>query len=330
MTMFDRYELRDVLGVGGFATVHRAWDTALGREVALKVLFPHLAAQPDIHRRFLVEARAMAGLHHPNIAVVYDVGAADGQPVLTMELVRGQTLEALKGDGGQLPLAQVVEILSPLASAVDHVHAAGLAHRDITPVNATLDATGRVVLMDFGIARVLEGTIRTSTGILLGTPRRWPPNRCKACLLAPPLTSTPLGFSPTHCLPAAPPALVLAAAVDPKTRGVGRLPDRPARRQGEQCRHEGDHQRDHQRGDRRLSTWAVGYVDQHVTAAAGVEAKAISPYSRRHPFALRALRRGGNVVAVSRLLGYASIVTTQRYVDHLAMVELRAAVPTLP
>lgn len=113
-----------------------------------------------------------------------------------------------------------------------------------------------------------------------------------------------------------------------------RAHDRAAHRRGEQRRREGDHHRrdlrDRQRDDRRLSTRAVGYLVQRVTAAAGVEAKAISPHSLRHSFALRALRHGGNVVAVSKLLGHASISTTQRYVDHLAVAELRAAVPALP
>lgn len=109
-----------------------------------------------------------------------------------------------------------------------------------------------------------------------------------------------------------------------------RAHDRAAHRRADQHR-ERDHQhRDHQRDDRRLSTRAVGYLVQRAAAAAGVEAKAISPHSLRHSFALRALRHGGNVVAVSKLLGHASISTTQRYVDHLAVAELRAAVPALP
>ncbi len=110
-----------------------------------------------------------------------------------------------------------------------------------------------------------------------------------------------------------------------------RAHDRAAHRRGEQRRRERDHQQRVQyRDDRRLSTRAVGYLVQRATAAAGVEAKAISPHSLRHSFALRALRHGGNVVAVSKLLGHASIVTTQKYVDHLAVAELRAAVPALP
>ncbi len=104
-----------------------------------------------------------------------------------------------------------------------------------------------------------------------------------------------------------------------------RAHDRAAHRRADHRR-----ERDHQRADRRLSTRAVGYLVQRATAAAGVEAKAISPHSLRHSFALRALRHGGNVVAVSKLLGHASISTTQRYVNHLALAELRAAVPALP
>src|SRR5947209_3919783 len=95
MTRIGRYELRDVLGQGGFGTVYRAWDPSLRRPVALKLLASHLAADPTIRRKFLGEAQALAGLRHPNIVIVHDVGEADGIPFFTMELIEGVTVAAL-------------------------------------------------------------------------------------------------------------------------------------------------------------------------------------------------------------------------------------------
>src|ERR1700693_1685523 len=89
---FGRYELLGRLGWGGFATVHRAWDPMLGRQVAWKALLPHLAEEPSIYERFLVEARAVSVLRHPNIVTFYEVGEAERQPFFTMELVEGPTL----------------------------------------------------------------------------------------------------------------------------------------------------------------------------------------------------------------------------------------------
>jgi serine/threonine protein kinase len=89
-----RYQVRGLLGRGGFATVYRAWDPLLNREVALKVLLPHLAGDARLRARFLAEARVIAGLRHPAIAVVHDVGEADGVPFFAMELIDGETLAA--------------------------------------------------------------------------------------------------------------------------------------------------------------------------------------------------------------------------------------------
>src|SRR3712207_2155647 len=148
-----RYQLRGVLGSGGFATVYRAYDPILRREVGLKALAPELAADPDIHDRFLAEARVLAQLRHPNVIVVYDVGEANGRPFFTMELIDGHTLAQLIGPSG-LPLPQVRAWIHPLAGAVDSLHDAGLIHRDLKPANVMVDRSGRVVLMDFGIAHV--------------------------------------------------------------------------------------------------------------------------------------------------------------------------------
>ncbi len=177
VSRFGRYEALGVLGRGGFATVYRARDTALGREVALKALAMHLAEDPEIRRRFVQEAQRIAQLRHPHIVTVHDVGEAEGQPFFTMELVEGQTLAQLVAAGGGLPLEQVARILRDLGSAVEYVHAAGLIHRDIKAANVMLDAGGRVVLMDFGIVRALDGTQYTNTGMSLGTPEAMSPEQ---------------------------------------------------------------------------------------------------------------------------------------------------------
>lgn len=179
MVTLGRYEILGTLGEGGFATVYRARDTALGRQIALKVLLPHLAADPTIRQRFLTEASVIARLRHANIVTVYDVGEVGGQPYFTMELIEGHTLAALVRDGQGLPLSQVVHILTGLAAALDYLHAAGLVHRDIKAANVMLETSGRVVLMDFGIARALEGTGQTRTGAFVGTPEAMAPEQIR-------------------------------------------------------------------------------------------------------------------------------------------------------
>ena len=148
-----RYTLRGRLGWGGFATVDRAWDPERKCDVALKALLPHLAEEPAIRERFLVEARAIAPLRHANIVRFYDVGEDAGRPFFTMELIDGKTLADLLAVGGRLPLDRVVQTLQALGSALDYLHGRGLVHRDIKPANIMVDRAGRTVLMDFGIAR---------------------------------------------------------------------------------------------------------------------------------------------------------------------------------
>src|SRR5438105_1632280 len=165
---FGRYEVRDrdrdLLGRGGYATVYRAVDQLLGREVALKVLHPHIADDPEATTRFVAEAQRLAQLRHPNIVLVHDVGEVDGAPYFTMELLEGQTLARLVVPGHGLATSRVAALLAPLCAAVDYLHARGLVHRDIKAANVLLTTDGRVVLLDFGIARALEETGSTRTG----------------------------------------------------------------------------------------------------------------------------------------------------------------------
>ncbi|HEX3757969.1 MAG TPA: serine/threonine-protein kinase, partial [Kofleriaceae bacterium] len=174
-----RYELRDELGEGGMATVYRARDRELRREVAVKVLFPHLARRPEIVRRFHREARAAAGLEHPNILRIYDVGGGDDDPpYIVMELVRGRTLlQEIERRGAML--AEIAACIGALlGDALAAAHAAGVIHRDVKPANVLIAPGGRLLLGDFGVARLeTEDSLITRTGALLGTPAYMSPEQ---------------------------------------------------------------------------------------------------------------------------------------------------------
>jgi eukaryotic-like serine/threonine-protein kinase len=175
-----RYELLEDVGEGGMATVYRARDTELRREVAVKVLFPHLARRPEIVHRFHREARAAAGLEHANILRVYDVGGGeqDDPPYIVMELIRGRSLLGEIELRGPM-LSEVVACIGALlADALGVAHQAGIVHRDVKPANVMIATGGRVLLADFGVARLeTEDSLVTKTGALLGTPAYMSPEQ---------------------------------------------------------------------------------------------------------------------------------------------------------
>lgn len=161
-----RYALGGVLGTGGMATVWRAVDEVLGREVAVKVLSPQLAADPGFLARFEREARHAAALSHPGLVTVFDSGMDGAEPFIVMELVAGRTLRQVLDEQGMLPAGQAVGIAAAVCEALAEAHAAGLVHRDIKPGNIMLAADGQVKLLDLGIARAEGGT---RTVAVLGT-----------------------------------------------------------------------------------------------------------------------------------------------------------------
>ncbi len=165
------YEVEEEIGRGGMAIVYKARHVSLGRYVALKILLPHLATDTEIVHRFLQEARAAAALRHPNIVTVYDVGQSDGFYYIAMEYIEGQSLQTLIQRRGRLPPQEVVSILKQVAAALDEAHRQGIVHRDVKPSNVLIEArTGRGVLTDFGVARVMHGGPRlTQTGAFIGT-----------------------------------------------------------------------------------------------------------------------------------------------------------------
>ena len=164
-----RYELRGLLGRGGMSRVHRASDLRLGRDVALKLLEPGVAGRPDARARLSREARALAALDDPRIVRVLDVGEEGGLPYLVMELVEGEGLsERLRAGPVAAPLA--ARIGADVAGALALAHARGIVHRDVKPQNLMLTPDGRVKVLDFGIARPIEGgTTVTQAGMAVGT-----------------------------------------------------------------------------------------------------------------------------------------------------------------
>ena len=171
-----QFQITRELGRGGMAVVYEAYQPALQRKVALKVLPPSLA-QDDFVRRFQHEAIAAAGLRHPNIVTIYDVGSEDRYNYIVMEFLEGRPLSDVIRTGGSLPLARICKIIEQVAQALDYAHQHGFIHRDIKPSNVMLDQADHATLTDFGIARALTGTHLTQTGTLIGTPEYMSPEQ---------------------------------------------------------------------------------------------------------------------------------------------------------
>src|SRR5262249_5674811 len=156
------YEILSALGAGGMGEVYRARDTRLERTVALKVLPPEFAADPDARARFDREARAVAALNHPNICTLHDLGRENGGDFLVMELGEGETL-AVRLARGALSLDRALGIAQQVAGALDRAHRAGIVHRDLKPANVMLvrSMTGgpSVKLLDFGLAKMVASPV---------------------------------------------------------------------------------------------------------------------------------------------------------------------------
>jgi eukaryotic-like serine/threonine-protein kinase len=154
-SQLGHYRLVELLGKGGMGEVYLAEDTRLGRRIAIKVLDPEVASDPDRRARFEREARAAAALNHPSIVTIHSVEEIDGVPFLTLELIDGQTLATLIPDGG-LPLDRLLTLAIPLADAVGAAHQRGITHRDLKPANVMVTQDGRVKVLDFGLAKLKE------------------------------------------------------------------------------------------------------------------------------------------------------------------------------
>ncbi|MGH2693080.1 MAG: protein kinase domain-containing protein [Actinomycetota bacterium] len=165
----DRYEIRSTLGRGGMATVYEGHDRVLDRPVAIKVLAERYAGDEKFVTRFQREARAAAGLSHPNIVSVFDTGDTDGEHYIVMELVEGETLADVLDREGPLSPERAARICGTVAQALRAAHDQGFVHRDVKPGNVMLSPSGDVKVMDFGIARAATDDTLTQTGTVLGT-----------------------------------------------------------------------------------------------------------------------------------------------------------------
>nr|MDT0662495.1 serine/threonine-protein kinase [Micromonospora sp. DSM 115978] len=179
-TLSGRYRLIEQLGAGGMSVVWRGFDEVLGRQVAVKVLAPRLAADRAFRQRIRIEAQAAARLCHPNITNVYDYGecvqAGGPVPFVVMELVDGESLAARLARCGRLPWLQAVSICAEVAAALAAAHARGVVHRDVTPGNVMLTGNGAKVV-DFGISALVGQRDVGPDGQLLGTPAYLAPER---------------------------------------------------------------------------------------------------------------------------------------------------------
>jgi tRNA A-37 threonylcarbamoyl transferase component Bud32 len=179
-TTLDKYEILQKVGEGGMATVYRGRHATLDREVAIKVLHPHLSSSTRNRKRFAREARAIEHLRHPNILEIFDYSGADSPDCyIVTEYVRGETLTELLQRCQRVPSEVATLIGVALCEALGYAHKAGVLHRDLKPDNVMIRHDGRVKLMDFGIARFLDESQLTMTGALVGSPAFMSPEQAR-------------------------------------------------------------------------------------------------------------------------------------------------------
>jgi eukaryotic-like serine/threonine-protein kinase len=189
--LFGNYQVLRLIGEGGFGEVYEAENTLLRRRAAIKVLHAGFVRDEALVRRFMNEARAASGIHHPNIVEVFDAGLTpEGEPYILMEYLEGDSLQATLLKQGRLPLRTVQEIARQACSALSAAHSVGIVHRDLKPENIFLLADPdspfgvRVKVLDFGIAKIqhrdgTDSTVKTKTGLIMGSPAYMSPEQCK-------------------------------------------------------------------------------------------------------------------------------------------------------
>lgn len=178
-SVVGNYKIIDKIGEGGMGAVFKGVDLMLEREVAIKMLRPELAQQPNVVERFRTEAVTLAKLNHPNVATLHSFFRQGEDFFMVMEFVRGETLDSMIRQHGAMPCDQAVELFSMALKGIDHAHKMGIVHRDIKPANMMLTETGSIKVMDFGIARVLGTDRMTRAGHLIGTAEYMSPEQVR-------------------------------------------------------------------------------------------------------------------------------------------------------
>ena len=163
-----RYRILDRVGTGGMADVYCAQDLQLGRRIALKILHPRFAEDPEFVERFRREASSAAGLQHQHVVSVYDRGEYDGTYYIAMEYVDGRSLKRIVQEEGPLDPPRAIDLVIQVLRATRFAHRRGIIHRDLKPHNVLVDADGRAKVADFGIARAGASDM-TETGSIMGT-----------------------------------------------------------------------------------------------------------------------------------------------------------------
>src|SRR5262249_46289756 len=194
-TQLGSLEITGLLGRGGMGEVYRARDLKLKREVAIKILPEEFSRDADRVSRFQHEAEVLASLNHPNIAAIYDLEEANGSRLLVLELVDGETLaDRLKR--GPIPIEEALDIAGSVCNALEAAHEKGVVHRDLKPANVKITPDGKVKVLDFGLAKALEGAAadvdlsnsptlmsESASGTILGTTAYMSPEQAKGAFL---------------------------------------------------------------------------------------------------------------------------------------------------
>jgi tetratricopeptide (TPR) repeat protein len=175
----DRYQIIDLLGVGGMGAVYKAFDRQLTRVVALKTILPEMAATPSALKRFKQEVLLAQSIVHKNVVRIFDIGEDGATKFITMDFVEGHDLKGLLKERGKLPGAEAAAIIRQVCLGLEAAHSAGVVHRDLKPQNIMIENDGHVVVMDFGIAHSGASRGVTQTGAFLGTPEYMSPEQAK-------------------------------------------------------------------------------------------------------------------------------------------------------
>ena len=174
----DRYDMQEIIGIGGMAVIYKALDTRLNRYVAIKVLKEEYAADPALYADFTSESQAVAMLSHPNIVAVYDVSSSQQANYIVMELIEGITLKQYINKRGALSWKEALHFASQIARALTHAHEKGIIHRDIKPQNVMILKDANIKVSDFGIAS-LENTKKEADGQAVGSVHYIAPEQAK-------------------------------------------------------------------------------------------------------------------------------------------------------